>query len=133
MGATGVDIIPDDLAHVVDARGKGVPSGQRIVECGESAVVRVVDEAVSDKVVFVIESDDLARVIDTCCKGGYAQGIVDGRVKTVGKEETAGGPGVYCVKSDDLARSVDTTRNGSNMLAKKKGWPNQWAHKDGRC
>src|SRR6478672_6777354 len=110
MEATGVDIIPDDLAHVVDARGKGAPSGQRIVECGESAVVRVVEEAVLDSIkdVFAIESDDLARIVDAEGLRSGAQGIVDGRVKTVGKEETV----PYVCVSDDLAHVVDAQGKG---------------------
>jgi hypothetical protein len=58
--------ISDDLARGVDAPPKGAIVS-RIVEGGESAAARIVEEAV---VTVLVVSDNLARIIDAVGAGG---------------------------------------------------------------
>jgi hypothetical protein len=83
-----------------------------IVESGVGAAV--VEEAVGAAAVVEI-ADDLARVVDVCCKGaGAGDGIVEGGVsEVVGVVEEAVIGGVVGVISDDQLRVIDADRPGA--------------------
>jgi hypothetical protein len=66
MIASGIRVIPDDLAQIVDAPCHG-GGGQRIVEGGESAAA--FDEAMNAVVGGPVPPDDLARGVDALWVG----------------------------------------------------------------
>jgi hypothetical protein len=110
--AAGVGILPDNLTCVVDAVGKGVAGGRRIVEGkvgGEGAAIRVVQEAMSGKHGVAVPPDDLARIVDVMglgALGGVSQGIIDGGVSAAAIEEAVGKAAGDYVKPGDLAMSL---------------------------
>jgi hypothetical protein len=78
VGAAGVHVIPDDLAGIVDAIGRGAKGARGIVDGGVGTAAE--NEAVVAAVVAV-GPDDLAHGVDAKCSGAYGgQGIIEGGV-----------------------------------------------------
>jgi hypothetical protein len=92
VGGGGVGVLPDDLAHIVDAKCPGAGSGRGIVERSVKTVGE--EEAVLTTIVAV-PPDDLAGRVDALCKGlVVGQGIVDDGVGATAKEEAVEAAGV---------------------------------------
>jgi len=102
---SGIPIIADDLARIVDAKSTGVGARGIVEGCVGSVDI---EEAVSLVAAIEIIPDDLAHPIDAGCSGGDGggQGIVKGGVGAPGVKEAMGAT-VVVVVPDDLARGVD--------------------------
>jgi hypothetical protein len=90
--AAGVDVTPDDLAQVVDAKYLSAIGPQRIVEGGVGAAV------VGESVVHAsdaISPDDLAQahVVDAVRLGLRRPGSIDGGVDATAVKEPVIKPG----------------------------------------
>src|SRR6516225_9594072 len=110
MLAAGVGVIPDDLAQIVDAVGKGAVGAKGNVDGGVSAAA--VKKAMPDAVGVTVSPDDLAGRVDGHRPGAPAarQGIVERDVHAAAIEEAvAGSVGVITedrIRPDDLAQIV---------------------------
>src|SRR5262249_3481170 len=104
----GVLVIPDNLAHVVDARRNSArkASGQGGVEGGVSAAA--VKEARGD-----VSPDDLAHIVNPECNGAAGQRTVEGGVRAAAVKEAVEEDAGVTVVADDLARGVDALCNGA--------------------
>jgi hypothetical protein len=100
-------IVPDDLAHAIDAGWyRALGARRRIIKRGVHAAA--IDESVIVAGVIEIGPDDLARIVDAYCLGAgrAGQGIVERGIRTAAQQEAAA-RGAGLVRSDDLARGVD--------------------------
>ena len=110
MGATGVGVIPEDLARVVDTERKGASGGHGIVECGERATAE--EEAVRVVTGVIVLPDDLTCVVDALCKGLSSRGKIEvGEGARAVEKAVRIAIGVFELP-DDLARVVDAGGDG---------------------
>jgi hypothetical protein len=111
VGGGGVGVLPDDLAHIVDAKCPGAGSGRGIVE---RSVKTVGEEEAVLATIVAVPPDDLAGRVDALCKGlVVGQGIVDDGVGATAKEEAVEAAGVRDIPND-LTGVVDPIPKGTN-------------------
>src|ERR1700722_14945847 len=111
-----VEVIPDDLAAVADALGKGPFAARRIIKGREAAAA--VEEAVTDLAAIKEISDDLAAVVESAGDRAAVglddgRGIVKGGVGAAVVCETVSSADAVVVIANDFARAVDALREGA--------------------
>ena len=92
--SVGAEPVPDDLAVVVDAGGKGAFRAERIVEHGELAVTVEVAVEELEAAGVLISPDDLAVVIDAIGACVFRTRNVDRLVVVVAVQEAMGDAGL---------------------------------------
>jgi hypothetical protein len=105
--------VPDDIAFIVDAAGRGEQGGVWIIDAGENTPAE-------QKAMGVARPDDLARVVNakrSGARGGavFGQGS-DGREGAAAQQEAMGANGIVEL-TDDLPEVVDVGRNGRPGVA----------------
>ena len=100
-----IDVIPDDLARVVDALGHGAFGAERIIDGGVGAAT--IEEGVRHLTAVEVIPDDLARVVDAFCnRAADTQRVFKGGVVAPAVEEAIV-PAVALITPHDLASVVD--------------------------